>query len=98
MILAAVVWPVQTVLIRNIARIPGSHFCALCARQVMMPSPRFAVALLVALLSISALFTSSVRAQTTVTSERPAAFSLPNGLHVVVIPDHRTPVVTHMIW
>jgi zinc protease len=27
-----------------------------------------------------------------------ANFSLPNGLEVVVIPDHRTPVVTHMIW
>jgi zinc protease len=25
-------------------------------------------------------------------------FTLPNGLEVVVIPDHRTPVVTHMIW
>ena len=25
-------------------------------------------------------------------------FGLPNGLDVVVIPDHRTPVVTHMIW
>ena len=25
-------------------------------------------------------------------------FKLPNGLEVVVIPDHRTPVVTHMIW
>ncbi len=27
-----------------------------------------------------------------------ANFTLPNGLEVVVIPDHRTPVVTHMIW
>ena len=27
-----------------------------------------------------------------------AHFALPNGLEVVVIPDHRTPVVTHMIW
>jgi zinc protease len=27
-----------------------------------------------------------------------ADFTLPNGLQVVVIPDHRTPVVTHMIW
>jgi zinc protease len=27
-----------------------------------------------------------------------ANFALPNGLQVVVIPDHRTPVVTHMIW
>jgi len=25
-------------------------------------------------------------------------FSLPNGLAVVVIPDRRTPVVTHMLW
>src|SRR6266704_2031054 len=25
-------------------------------------------------------------------------FTLRNGLEVVVIPDHRTPVVTHMIW
>ena len=37
-------------------------------------------------------------AQTTVTSERPASFTLDNGLQVVVIPDHRTPVVTQMIW
>jgi zinc protease len=41
---------------------------------------------------------SSVCAQTTVTSERSAAFTLANGLQVVVIPDHRTPVVTQMIW
>jgi zinc protease len=33
-----------------------------------------------------------------VTSERPASFTLGNGLQVVVIPDHRTPVVTQMIW
>ena len=26
------------------------------------------------------------------------SFNLANGLQVVVIPDHRTPVVTHMIW
>ena len=25
-------------------------------------------------------------------------FSLANGLDVVVVPDHRTPVVTHMVW
>ena len=25
-------------------------------------------------------------------------FTLANGLDVVVIPDHRSPVVTHMIW
>ena len=27
-----------------------------------------------------------------------ADFTLPNGLELVVIPDHRAPVVTHMIW
>src|SRR5246127_497176 len=25
-------------------------------------------------------------------------FTLANGLQVVVLPDHRTPVVTHMVW
>src|SRR4030088_1436536 len=37
-------------------------------------------------------------AQTTVSSDPPATFTLGNGLQVVVIPDHRTPVVTQMIW
>ncbi len=27
-----------------------------------------------------------------------SSFTLDNGLQVVVIPDHRAPVVTHMIW
>src|SRR6201746_1899987 len=44
------------------------------------------------------LSATSVRAQTTVTSERPATFTLTNGMQVVVIPDHRTPVVTQMVW
>jgi len=30
--------------------------------------------------------------------QRPATFTLANGLQVVVIPDRRTPVVTQMIW
>src|SRR4051795_10202829 len=63
----------------------------------MMSSHRFAVSLL-ALISTLALSTGSALAQTTVTSERPASFTLDNGLQVVVIPDHRTPVVTQMIW
>ncbi|MET4262578.1 zinc protease [Bradyrhizobium sp. S3.12.5] len=40
----------------------------------------------------------SVLAQITPTWERPASFMLQNGLQVVVIPDHRTPVVTEMMW
>lgn len=35
-------------------------------------------------------------------SARPASrvseFMLANGMHVVVVPDHRAPVVTHMVW
>jgi zinc protease len=64
----------------------------------MMSSPRFTVSLFAALFSTFALSASGVHAQTTVTSERPASFTLGNGLQVVVIPDHRTPVVTQMIW
>src|SRR6195256_6088349 len=64
----------------------------------MMPSHRSAVSLFAALLFTFAIPASGVRAQTTVTSERPATFTLANGLQVVVIPDHRTPVVTQMIW
>lgn len=31
-------------------------------------------------------------------STRASEFTLANGLQVVVIPDHRAPVITHMIW
>ena len=30
--------------------------------------------------------------------QKAADFTLPNGMRVVVIPDHRLPVVTHMVW
>src|SRR4051794_25556327 len=61
----------------------------------MMLSHRFAC--LAATLALT-LFGSNVHAQTTVTSERPASLTLGNGMQVVVIPDHRTPVVTQMVW
>ncbi len=32
------------------------------------------------------------------TADRVSLFTLSNGLTVVVIPDHRAPVVTHMVW
>ena len=62
-----------------------------------MSSSRFVVCS-VALLLAFAVSADGVRAQTTVTSQPPATFTLGNGLNVVVIPDHRTPVVTQMIW
>jgi len=63
-----------------------------------MPSHRFAAILFAALLPAFAISASGALAQTTVTSAPPASFTLGNGLQVVVIPDHRTPVVTQMIW
>jgi zinc protease len=64
----------------------------------MMPSHRFAASASVTLLSAFTLVASSALAQTTVTSAPPTTFTLGNGLQVLVIPDHRTPVVTEMIW
>jgi zinc protease len=64
----------------------------------MMPSHRLAASAFVALLSAFSLAATSAPAQTTVTSAPPATFTLGNGLQVLVIPDHRTPVVTEMIW
>jgi zinc protease len=63
----------------------------------MMSVNRFRVSL-VAVLSGLAVSAGGVLAQTTVTSAPPASFTLRNGLQVVVIPDHRTPVVTQMTW
>ncbi|MDE2376221.1 pitrilysin family protein [Bradyrhizobium sp.] len=63
-----------------------------------MSSYRSAACLLAALVSIPMFSASGALAQTTVTSPPPTSFTLGNGLQVVVIPDHRTPVVTEMIW
>src|SRR5439155_15230573 len=64
----------------------------------MMSSHRFAASLVAAFISAFTLAATASHAQTTVTSEPPASFTLANGMQVVVIPDHRTPVVTQMIW
>jgi zinc protease len=61
----------------------------------MMSSTRFAVSLIAALLPA---FAGGAIAQTNGKPQPPASFTLQNGLQVVVIPDHRTPVVTQMIW
>jgi zinc protease len=53
---------------------------------------------LAALVSTIASASPYALAETTLSSAPPASFTLENGLQVVVIPDHRTPVVTQMIW
>ena len=46
-----------------------------------------------------ALFLSPVAfAKEAASSWAPETFELENGMEVVVLPDHRAPVVTHMVW
>ncbi|HLX16873.1 MAG TPA: pitrilysin family protein [Bradyrhizobium sp.] len=59
---------------------------------------RFRTALAAAVLAWLAVSAGGAFAEATVTSAPPATFTLGNGLQVVVISDHRTPVVTQMIW
>src|ERR1700731_3492011 len=54
-------------------------------------------ALILPVLLTLALFEPLARATGT-TGPEVSHFTLANGLEVVVVPDHRTPVVTHMIW
>jgi zinc protease len=68
------------------------------SRQVMMFPNRFAASILAILLAIVAGAGAGAFAQNATTSKPPASFTLNNGLQVLVIPDHRTPVVTQMIW
>jgi zinc protease len=50
-------------------------------------------AILVLVVSLSTALAQAPKQSSTITD-----FTLDNGLQVVVIPDHRAPVVTHMIW
>lgn len=69
-----------------------------------MPVPKSAFRYLMTAIFATALATATA----TIAAQRPASnetlgpaisnYTLKNGLEVVVIPDHRTPVVTHMIW
>jgi len=53
--------------------------------------------LILACVSLASMSVAAVAAEKA-PSERVAEFTLDNGLHVVVIPDHRAPVVTQMVW
>ena len=48
--------------------------------------------------ALALLLAPGLAAAQTVTAAPPATFTLANGMQVVVIPDHRTPVVTQMVW
>jgi zinc protease len=57
-----------------------------------MPPLRLAAA------AFALVATSGAFAQSTLTSQPPTVFTLQNGLQVLIIEDHRTPVVTQMVW
>ncbi|MBV9533151.1 MAG: insulinase family protein [Bradyrhizobium sp.] len=63
-----------------------------------MSQSRLVISVLAALVSAFAFVSDGALAQTVPASDPPATFTLDNGLKVVVIQDHRTPVVTQMIW
>jgi zinc protease len=50
------------------------------------------------LLPVLALIAAAALAARAEADPKVAHFTLGNGLEVVVVPDHRAPVVTHMIW
>ena len=53
---------------------------------------------LITVAATAALLTIGGSAQSASNGPQVSDFILPNGLELVVIPDHRSPVVTHMIW
>ncbi|MBI1214069.1 MAG: insulinase family protein [Alphaproteobacteria bacterium] len=54
--------------------------------------------LIVRAFAVAILFLTTAAAAQAASSGPPATFKLANGLQVVVIEDHRAPVVTHMVW
>lgn len=61
----------------------------------MLKRARISLPTLLGLLMMLAFTQEPLQAQT---ERRAIQFSLANGMQVVVIPDHRAPVVTHMVW
>jgi zinc protease len=51
-----------------------------------------------AVLSATALGSAAPAPTTAPASTKATQFALKNGMQIVVIPDHRAPVVTHMVW
>lgn len=81
----------------------GSAMADLASRYCFPPAlKRFAMrplaCLLLGIAWLGLPIAVPVQAQTAPARSDIAHFTLKNGLEVVVIPDHRTPVVTHMMW
>lgn len=62
------------------------------------PLPRSGLAGLMAAGAMVMMATAMLTAGLAQATPRATSFTLDNGMEVVVIPDHRAPVVTHMVW
>ncbi len=62
----------------------------------MLTRVRVSLSTLLAFTMMLAFAHDTLAAQTT--ERRASEFTLSNGMQVVVVPDHRAPVVTHMVW
>lgn len=58
--------------------------------------PQILTTLLLALMTTATL--TALDAQAADSKSRASSFQLDNGMQVIVIPDRRAPVVTHMVW
>jgi len=70
------------------------------ARQLARPFARQLAGWIagVALLGFAAAADTADMAGTATSDWSPETFTLDNGMDVLVLPDHRAPVVTHMVW
>jgi zinc protease len=75
----------------------GNPHCVNPAAKTPRSPWLFRGALVALMLGLAVALPLEAPAQT-LTAPPPTSFTLSNGLRVVVIPDHRTPVVTQMIW
>lgn len=65
----------------------------------MLKSLRLNLAKLCATLMVALpMLALNPHAHAATNATRASEFTLANGMHVVVIPDHRAPVITHMVW
>jgi len=69
-------------------------FAAVGVRTSRSPWADFSAALAVAVVLLAVAATPPEAAP----QRRASEFWLPNGMQVVVVPDHRAPVVTHVVW
>ncbi len=89
-------------MLKDLSRIPASSSRAISPRQTVQEQAydklNWSLFLLLVVLTAMAVFSATLQASANFKREGLETFFLKNGMQVVVIPDHRAPVVTHMVW